>query len=95
MQSVFEKFRIKRQRQITVAIIILPLVAGLVYLDWAKSDQVLGIPADSYSIMALIGVFAALAYSIYNWRCPSCNKYMGRNINPKSCPRCGVDLQNK
>ena len=37
----------------------------------------------------LIGIFA---FSLWNWRCPSCRSYLGRNMYPKYCPICKVQL---
>jgi rRNA maturation endonuclease Nob1 len=28
-----------------------------------------------------------------NWRCPSCKKYLGKNINRHTCKQCGNRLQ--
>jgi rRNA maturation endonuclease Nob1 len=33
-----------------------------------------------------------LIFSLFNWRCPSCNKYLGKAINAKFCAKCGVQL---
>ena len=27
------------------------------------------------------------------WRCPACDKYLGRAFNPKRCPKCGIELR--
>jgi len=32
-------------------------------------------------------------FSLYNWRCPACNKYLGKQRSPKYCSKCGVALQ--
>lgn len=39
------------------------------------------------------GVLALAVFSIRNWRCPACHKYLGRNFNPNFCPHCGVALR--
>ena len=39
---------------------------------------------------ASLGGLAAL---VLNWRCPSCNKYLGRSMNLKVCRKCGAKLQ--
>ena len=28
-----------------------------------------------------------------NWRCPACDEYLGRAINPKHCRSCGIELR--
>jgi DNA polymerase II large subunit len=37
-------------------------------------------------------IISVLAFSFLNWRCPSCNKYLGKAINPKFCSKCGTQL---
>jgi hypothetical protein len=45
-------------------------------------------------ILAFIGILSVsvLVFSFLNWRCPSCNKYLGKAINPKFCSKCGTQL---
>ena len=28
-----------------------------------------------------------------NWRCPACENYLGRALNPRNCHRCGIELR--
>ena len=53
----------------------------------------MGVPADTLFIAAMIGLAAAILFSLWNWRCPSCGKYLGRATNPSFCPKCGVKLR--
>jgi predicted RNA-binding Zn-ribbon protein involved in translation (DUF1610 family) len=34
-----------------------------------------------------------LVFSLRNWRCPACNKYLGKGTLPHYCPNCGVELR--
>ena len=38
-------------------------------------------------------VAGALIFSFRNWRCPACNRYLGKQYSPKFCSKCGVVLQ--
>lgn len=38
--------------------------------------------------IAVIGAF--LGFSALNWRCPSCKKYLGYDINKRICRTCGT-----
>jgi hypothetical protein len=29
-------------------------------------------------------------FSLRNWRCPCCNRWLGNQLNPQSCVGCGV-----
>jgi rubrerythrin len=30
-----------------------------------------------------------------NWRCPACEKYLGKGLSPSHCPNCGVVLRSQ
>lgn len=38
-------------------------------------------------------VIGVLAFSFRNWRCPACGRYLGREMSPRFCSKCGVALQ--
>jgi hypothetical protein len=44
-------------------------------------------------LAALIVMLVVLVFLLYSWRCPACRTYLGRGMNPKVCPMCGVALQ--
>jgi len=50
----------------------------------------------SGTIVMLLGL-AILAggtlFSYRTWRCPACDQHLGRNIDPRHCPNCGVELR--
>jgi hypothetical protein len=52
-----------------------------------------GIPADVAGPVFLVLVLGALAFTLRNWRCPACEKYLGRSFNPKHCQNCGIQLR--
>ena len=39
----------------------------------------------------VIAVF--IVFSNFNWRCPSCNKYLGNDMNRRVCRKCGSRLR--
>jgi len=41
----------------------------------------------------IIAISAFIGFSYVNWRCPSCGKYLGSNINRRLCGHCGVRLR--
>lgn len=40
-----------------------------------------------------LAVVAMLVFSLRNWRCPACDKYLGRSTTMRHCPHCGVTLR--
>ncbi len=41
----------------------------------------------------IIVIAAFIGFSRVNWRCPSCNKYLGNNISRRVCRKCGSRLR--
>lgn len=52
---------------------------------------------DATGALLLAGMVASLAGaaigSAINWRCPSCNRYLGKRFSPAFCSHCGVQLK--
>jgi hypothetical protein len=46
-------------------------------------------------VFAAQGVLIAafIGFSAVNWKCPSCDKYLGGDINRRICRRCGTRLR--
>lgn len=74
-----EIFKKKRKLQILVPIVALFFV---VILYVAK-----------FEILSIVIIVALVIFSRLNWRCPKCNKYLGRGTTPKHCIHCGEELQ--
>ena len=86
-------FARKRRRQI---ILIVPLFAVIILVAAASDDSssnIAGLPAAVVGTMGILLILGALAFSLYNWRCPACNGYLGRSASPRFCSKCGVPLQ--
>ena len=89
-----EEFALRRRRQIYVAV---PLVAlGLAFaflVDEKAGTAPLGLPAGAVGPAFFGLVLAVLVFSWRNWRCPACDRYLGKGMSPKFCPGCGAELQ--
>ena len=82
------EFATRRRRQIAVAVVLGLGALLLVVMPGRQSlDRMPG-------ILLLFGAMAAiLVFTLQNWRCPACGRYLGRGANPSFCPRCGVALR--
>jgi len=83
----------KRRRQLLIAT---PLIVAVILIRLLKDKGVetfIGLPQSIIVPMFLIIIAGALIYSIINWRCPACNKYLGKHISPSYCSKCGVPLK--
>jgi hypothetical protein len=90
-KEITETFKRKRARQImAVAPFVLAFIALLSVEH--NSTGIFGLPRNIVVGIAFALIISVLIFSFLNWRCPSCNKYLGKAINPKFCSKCGVQL---
>ena len=90
-RKIMEDFRVRRGRQALAVGVALFLVLLLAMLH--RRPTLLG----EFSKSAIFGaqvivIFAFIGFSSLNWRCPSCNKFLGDNIGRRTCRKCGSRL---
>lgn len=88
-----ESFAALRKRQLLATI---PLVAVLVFLGFSDQETgaSFGVPVVVWLPIAGLFVLGLVLFSLKNWRCPACRKYLGKGFGPKFCPKCGVALRS-
>ena len=92
--AVKQEFATRRKRQILLSIAaVASFMLGAVVLG-DKGQATLG-ETMSAVVGPIIVLFAvvALGLSFWNWRCPRCNKYLGKSMSPKFCAKCGAALR--
>ena len=87
-----QEFEARRGRQSVAIVAALFLVLFLAVLY--KRPTVLG----EFSKETLFGaqaivIVSFVVFSSVNWRCPSCNKYLGGDMNRRLCRKCGSRLR--
>jgi hypothetical protein len=90
-QGFREVFAVRRKRQLLVGLPILAIFVGVLF-GWidAATARAVGIPGGALEMGVAALILAAAGFSFYNWRCPSCNGYLGRELAPRFCARCGA-----
>ena len=92
LQEFRSEFAKRRKRQL---LMLIPLIA--VFLLFGTVDEATGAtpigPAAIILPLAFVIILGILVFSFTNWRCPACNKYLGKGISPRFCSKCGVPLQ--
>jgi len=89
-----QQFAIRRKRQIILAVPLVALIVAFAVLTDEKSGStVLGLPIAVVGPAFLVLVLGAIVFSVRNWRCPACDRYLGKGMSPRFCPKCGVSLQ--
>jgi hypothetical protein len=89
-----DQFALRRKRQIILAIPMAAIFLAFAFLtDKRNSVTVPDLPTEWMVPIVFALVIGAIVFSLRNWRCPACDKYLGKGISPHFCPKCGVALQ--
>jgi len=78
------------------------VVAGIVGVGFllrglginSSRGSVFGLPEAAIFAVMVTTLIGGFAFTLWNWRCPACNCYLGRRINPKLCSGCGIMLHD-
>ena len=87
LASFKSEFARRRQRQLVVG--GLSAIGLLLVLFYRRGN---GGPVP-LTLFCLVGLVGALIFSLQNWRCPACHRYLGKSSNLTFCPKCGVALR--
>jgi hypothetical protein len=93
-QEFKNQYAVRWRRQLIVAI---PLIIVLIAFATANEGTGLvfgAIPIKIFAPIFIIAIIGALIFSFKNWRCPACDKYLGKAFNPKFCSKCGAALRD-
>ena len=89
---IVQDFRALQSRQFIAiaAALFLVLLAGVIH----RRPDLFGEFSKSTLFGAQVAVIAAfIGFTGFNWRCPSCTKYLGNDINRHICKKCGARLR--
>jgi len=87
------QFAARRKRQITLAVPLIGAIIAVALLGDSDQQEFLGLPSAAWGAGFFLLVAGALIFSFRNWRCPACDRYLGKQMSPKFCSKCGVVLQ--
>lgn len=93
-QDFKDQFAARKKRQIFLMIPIFLLAIALGTMSESKGTILGMFPAVYVLPIFIAAVIGALIFSMKNWRCPACDKYLGKGFSPKFCPKCGVQLSD-
>lgn len=88
------QFAKKRRNQ---RILRVPTIAAIISVTLGERHvgQALGVSREIIRGAAFVVVLGYLVFSLINWRCPACGKYLRRGLSPNHCPHCGVALRTQ
>lgn len=88
-QKIMREFTARRARQIIAvgAAVFSVLLLAVVY---KRPDRFGDFSRDSLVLIQVLLIMAFLVFTVFNWRCPSCKKYLGGDVNRGACKHCGT-----
>ena len=90
-KKIIHEFRLRQGRQfLAIAVTLLLLI--FLTLIYKRPDLFGEFSREIISITQIVLIAAFIGFSVFNWRCPSCKKYLGRDINRRICKKCGSRL---
>jgi hypothetical protein len=91
-EKIIHEFRLRQGRQY-LAISVTLLLLILLTVIYKRPDLFGEFSREIISITQIVLIAAFVGFSAFNWRCPSCKRYLGNNIGRQRCRRCGTRLQ--
>ena len=94
-EEVYAEFHWRRTVNAIILLLLAAFIVAAVFFVFNTSLTIVGLSnqASRYLLVGL-GIALFLAEALV-WACPVCKRHLGRNPNPKKCPRCGVELRPK
>jgi len=91
-KKIIQEFRLRQNRQFFAISVTLLLLIFLT-LIYKRPDIFGEFSKEIISTTQIVLIAAFIGFSAFNWRCPSCKKYLGSNIRRQRCKQCGTRLQ--
>jgi hypothetical protein len=91
-KQIMRDFGLRQGRQLLAIAVTMVLLLFLALLH--KHPDFFGDFSKNTILAAQIVLIAAfIGFSAFNWRCPSCKKYLGSDISRRICKHCGTKLR--
>ncbi len=92
-QRIVEEFSKRRHAQWTMTFLLVAVIALFMLLDGRPETSPVRLSGPMVNGAGFVCLAAAVTFSFRNWRCPACNQYLAKSINPSFCMKCGARLQ--
>jgi len=91
-RQIMQDFGIRRSRQLLAIGVALFLVLFLAILH--KRPAILGeFSGNTLFEVQIIVIASFIGFTSFNWRCPSCNTFLGNDISRRMCRKCRSRLR--
>ena len=94
-KEIFVIYKRRKKRQNIFNAVIIPIYVILILITTCPKLNFMNLPNDIIAFI-FIGLFIVTApIYISNWRCPNCDKHLGKGSNPTFCIECGAKLREE
>jgi hypothetical protein len=90
--QIKREFWLRQGRQFLAIAVALFLVI-LMAVVYKRHDLVGEFSKNSLVAAQLVVIAAFIGFTAFNWRCPSCKKYLGSDIFRRACRHCKTRLR--
>ena len=93
-KEIYVQFRqrVRATLSFLLAPVMLIAVCAMLWVTQSRVLNELELVVDIIKYFIVADIFFVLYMWIAVWRCPSCNVFLGNNINPRHCKGCGIQL---
>lgn len=91
-QQIKREFWLRQGRQLLAIAIALFLVL-LMAVVYKRHDMFGEYSKNTLMAAQLVVIIAFIGFTAFNWKCPSCKKYLGQNIYKRTCRHCRSRLR--
>ena len=91
---VHREYAVRRKRQLLATIPVLAiLVLFFLVADRDAVEAPFGLTKETATFSMVAVIVVVFGFSLWNWRCPACRRYLGKTWNPRFCHGCGAELR--
>jgi len=91
-KQIEREFWLRQGRQFLAIAVALFLVL-LMAVVYKRHDLFGEYDKNTLVTAQLVVITAFIGFTAFNWRCPSCKKYLGKNISKRICRHCKTRLR--
>ncbi len=91
--TIAQEFKRRRKRLwLSVLLVVSTSLALVLFVPEGSSTSSSDFSWLLFVVLATI-LFSVALWASLSWKCPSCGGYLGSDVNPEFCSRCGTKLQ--
>jgi len=91
-KQIAREFWLRQGRQLLAMAVALFLVLFMAVV-YKRQDLFGEYPKNTLMAAQLVVITAFIGFTAINWRCPSCKKYLGKDIYKRACRHCKTRLR--